>query len=61
MLSSKMDFVVFGDDVGFSKFRKIKEYNIKIIDEEGLFYFIKIMFVGGGGGKGFEVVRKKCE
>ncbi|KAK4667419.1 DNA replication factor C complex subunit Rfc1 [Podospora pseudopauciseta] len=59
--SSKTDFVVLGDDAGPSKLRKIKEHNIKTIDEEGLFYLIKTMPAGGGGGKGSEAARKKRE
>ncbi|KAK0747501.1 replication factor RFC1 C terminal domain-containing protein [Apiosordaria backusii] len=59
--SSKTDFVVLGDDAGPSKLRKIKEHNIKTIDEEGLFYLIKTMPAGGGGGKGAEKAKQKRE
>ncbi|KAK4172556.1 putative replication factor C subunit 1 [Triangularia setosa] len=59
--SSKTDFVVLGDDAGPSKLRKIKEHNIKSIDEEGLFYLIRTMPAGGGGGKGSENAKKKRE
>ncbi|KAK3989555.1 replication factor RFC1 C terminal domain-containing protein [Cladorrhinum sp. PSN332] len=59
--SGKTDFVVLGDDAGPSKLRKIKELKIKTIDEEGLFYLIKTMPAGGGGGKGAEKVKQKRE
>ncbi|KAK3955503.1 replication factor RFC1 C terminal domain-containing protein [Pseudoneurospora amorphoporcata] len=59
--SSKTDFVVLGDDAGPSKLRKIKEYGIKTIDEEGLFYLIRTMPAGGGTGKGAEKAKQKRE
>ncbi|KAL1841692.1 hypothetical protein VTJ49DRAFT_6731 [Mycothermus thermophilus] len=59
--SSKTDFVVLGDDAGPSKLRKIKEHNIKTIDEEGLFYLIKTMPAHGGSGKGAEKAKEKQE
>ncbi|KAK4162215.1 replication factor C subunit 1 [Cladorrhinum sp. PSN259] len=59
--SGKTDFVVLGDDAGPSKLRKIKDLNIKTIDEDGLFYLIKTMPAGGGGGKGAEKVKQKRE
>lgn len=59
--SGKTDFVVLGDDAGPSKLRKIKELNIKTIDEAGLFYLIKTMPAGGGGGKGAEKAKQKRE
>ncbi|KAL2265720.1 hypothetical protein VTJ83DRAFT_6820 [Remersonia thermophila] len=59
--SSKTDFVVLGDDAGPSKLRKIKEHNIKTIDEEGLFYLIRTMPANGGSGKGAEKAKEKQE
>jgi len=59
--SSKTDFVVLGDDAGPSKLRKIKEHNLKTINEEGLFYLIKTLPAHGGTGKGAEKAKQKQE
>ncbi|KAI0552833.1 DNA replication factor C, large subunit [Xylaria curta] len=57
--SSKTSYVVLGDDAGPSKLTKIREHNIKTINEEGLFELIRRLPAGGGSGKGAEKVRQK--
>lgn len=57
--SSKTSYVVLGGDAGPSKLAKIKEHNIKTINEEGLFALIRRLPAGGGSGKGAEKVRQK--
>ncbi|KAI8943913.1 DNA replication factor C, large subunit [Xylaria longipes] len=57
--SSKTSYVVLGDDAGPSKLAKIREHNIKTINEEGLFELIRRLPAGGGSGKGAEKVRQK--
>ncbi|OLN92148.1 Replication factor C subunit 1 [Colletotrichum chlorophyti] len=57
--SSKTSYVVLGDDAGPSKLRKIKEMNIKTINEEGLFELIRRLPAYGGSGKGAEKAREK--
>ncbi|KAH8888311.1 DNA replication factor C, large subunit [Thozetella sp. PMI_491] len=59
--SKNTDFVVLGDEAGPSKLRKIKELNIKTIDEHGLFYLIKNMPANGGTGAGAEKAKEKRE
>lgn len=49
--SSKTDFVVLGTDAGPSKLAKIRDNNIKTIDEHGLFELIKRLPANGGSGK----------
>ncbi|KAI1769646.1 replication factor RFC1 C terminal domain-containing protein [Hypoxylon sp. FL1150] len=57
--SSKTSYVVLGDDAGPSKLAKIRQFNIKTINEEGLFELIRRLPAGGGGGKGAEKLREK--
>ncbi|KAI0112218.1 DNA replication factor C, large subunit [Nemania sp. FL0031] len=57
--SGKTSYVVLGADAGPSKLTKIKELNIKTINEEGLFALIRRLPAGGGSGKGAEKVRQK--
>ncbi|KAI0518408.1 DNA replication factor C, large subunit [Xylaria bambusicola] len=57
--SSKTSYVVLGDDAGPSKLAKIRELNIKTINEEGLFALIRRLPAGGGSGKGAEKVKQK--
>lgn len=59
--SSKTTFVVLGDDAGPSKLRKIKDHNIKTIDEHGLFALIRKAPAHGGAAKNAEKVRQKQE
>ncbi|KAI0181494.1 replication factor RFC1 C terminal domain-containing protein [Hypoxylon sp. FL1284] len=57
--SSKTNYVVLGEDAGPSKLAKIRQFNIKTINEEGLFELIRRLPAGGGGGKGAEKLREK--
>ncbi|EOO00070.1 putative replication factor c subunit 1 protein [Phaeoacremonium minimum UCRPA7] len=59
--SSKTTFVVLGDDAGPSKLTKIKQLNIKTIDENGLFALIRTAPANGGTGKGAAKAREKQE
>ena len=49
--SSKTDFIVLGSDAGPSKLRKIKDFNLKTIDEHGLTELIKRLPANGGDSK----------
>ncbi|KAI0203099.1 replication factor RFC1 C terminal domain-containing protein [Astrocystis sublimbata] len=57
--SSKTNYVILGEDAGPSKLAKIREHNIKTINEEGLFELVRRLPAGGGSGKGAEKVRQK--
>ncbi|XXG97188.1 hypothetical protein Hte_003483 [Hypoxylon texense] len=57
--SSKTSYVVLGEDAGPSKLAKIRQFNIKTINEEGLFELIRRLPAGGGSGKGAEKIREK--
>ncbi|OHE99182.1 replication factor RFC1 C terminal domain-containing protein [Colletotrichum orchidophilum] len=57
--SSKTSYVVLGDDAGPSKLKKIRDMNIKTINEEGLFELIRKLPAYGGTGKGAEKAREK--
>ncbi|RAL58247.1 hypothetical protein DID88_002247 [Monilinia fructigena] len=57
--SGKTSFVVLGNDAGPSKIRKIKQMNIKTIDEEGLFALIRTMPANGGDSKAAEKNNEK--
>ncbi|KZL69451.1 replication factor RFC1 C terminal domain-containing protein, partial [Colletotrichum tofieldiae] len=57
--SSKTSYVVLGDDAGPSKLKKIRDMNIKTINEEGLFELVRRLPAYGGGGKGAEKAREK--
>ncbi|WYZ36616.1 hypothetical protein EsH8_II_000122 [Colletotrichum jinshuiense] len=57
--SSKTSYVVLGDDAGPSKLKKIRDMNIKTINEEGLFELIRRLPAYGGSGKGAEKARDK--
>ncbi|KAL0941071.1 Replication factor C subunit 1 [Colletotrichum truncatum] len=57
--SSKTSYVVLGDDAGPSKLKKIKDFGIKTINEEGLFELIRRLPAYGGSGKGAEKAREK--
>lgn len=57
--SSKTSYVVLGDDAGPSKLKKIRDMNIKTINEEGLFELIRKLPAYGGSGKGAEKAREK--
>lgn len=61
--SSKTSYVVLGSDAGPSKLRKIKDMNIKTINEDGLFELIRRLPANGGDGKAAEknMEKKKAE
>ena len=57
--SSKTSYVVLGDDAGPAKLRKIADFKIKTINEEGLFALIAAMPANGGDGKAAEKNNEK--
>ncbi|KAH8811844.1 replication factor RFC1 C terminal domain-containing protein [Xylogone sp. PMI_703] len=57
--SSKTSYVVLGSDAGPSKLRKIKDMNIKTINEDGLFELIRRLPANGGDGKAAEKTMEK--
>ncbi|KAL3425843.1 Replication factor C subunit 1 [Phlyctema vagabunda] len=57
--SKKTSYVVLGSDAGPSKLRKIKELNIKTINEDGLFELIRLLPANGGDGKAAEKNNEK--
>ncbi|RFU31885.1 hypothetical protein B7463_g4492, partial [Scytalidium lignicola] len=61
--SSKTSYVILGSDAGPSKLRKIKDMNIKTINEEGLFELIRRLPANGGDGKAAEknMEKKRAE
>lgn len=59
--SKKTTFVVLGDDAGPSKLKKIREFGLKSIDENGLFDLIRTAPAQGGAGKNAEKVKEKQE
>ncbi|KAG9236408.1 putative replication factor C subunit 1 [Amylocarpus encephaloides] len=61
--SGKTDFIVLGADAGPSKLRKIRDLNLKTINEDGLFALISSLPANGGDGKAAEknMERKKAE
>ena len=61
--SSKTSYIVLGDDAGPSKLRKIKELNLKTINEDGLLELIRLLPANGGDGKAAEknLEKKKAD
>lgn len=59
--SKKTTFVVLGDDAGPSKLQKIKDLNLRSIDENGLFDLISRAEPEGGSGNTAEKLKKKQE
>ena len=59
--SSKTSYVVLGGDAGPSKLKKIKDYNLKTINEDGLFELIRRMPAHGGDGKAGAEYKAKQE
>ncbi len=62
--SKKTSFVVLGSDAGPKKLETIKLYNLRTIDEQGLFELIRKLPANGGDGKAaakFEETKKKDE
>lgn len=49
--SKKTDYVVLGNDAGPKKLETIKQYNLKVINEEGLFALIRRLPPNGGDSK----------
>jgi len=62
--SKKTSFVVMGSDAGPKKLETIKLYNLRTIDEQGLFELIRKLPANGGDGKAaakFEETKRKDE
>ncbi|KAL2218477.1 replication factor RFC1 C terminal domain-containing protein [Thermoascus aurantiacus ATCC 26904] len=61
--SSKTSYVVLGSDAGPKKLETIKKYNLKTINEDGLFELIRRLPANGGSGKAAEqyAAKKKAE
>ncbi|KAL2872732.1 replication factor C subunit 1 [Aspergillus lucknowensis] len=61
--SSKTSYVVLGSDAGPKKLKTIKDNNLKVINEEGLFELIRRLPANGGDGKAAEKyeAKKKAE
>lgn len=57
--SKKTSYVVLGSDAGPRKLEKIRENNIKTIDENGLFELIRRLPANGGDGKAAAAYEKK--
>lgn len=52
--SKKTDYVVLGNEAGPSKLKKIKDLDLKSVNEDGLFAIIASMPANGGDGKNAE-------
>lgn len=62
--SSKTSYVVLGNDAGPKKLETIAKYNLKVINENGLFELIRRLPPNGGDGKAaekFEAKKKEEE
>lgn len=62
--SSKTSYVVLGNDAGPKKLETIAKYNLKVINENGLFELIRRLPANGGDGKAaerFEAKQKEEE
>ncbi len=62
--SSKTSYVVLGNDAGPKKLETIAKYNLKVINEDGLFELIRRLPANGGDGRAaekFEVKQKEEE
>ena len=57
--SKKTSYVVLGSDAGPRKLEKIRENNIKTIDENGLFELIRRLPANGGDGKAAAAYEQK--
>ncbi|KAL1985075.1 hypothetical protein VTN96DRAFT_8310 [Rasamsonia emersonii] len=57
--SSKTSYVVLGNDAGPKKLKTIRDYNIKTINEDGLFELIRKLPANGGNGKAAEQYEAK--
>ncbi|KAL2004289.1 hypothetical protein VTN02DRAFT_4014 [Thermoascus thermophilus] len=57
--SSKTSYVVLGSDAGPKKLETIKKFNLKTINEDGLFELIRRLPANGGDGKAAEKYEEK--
>ena len=57
--SSKTSYVVLGNDAGPKKLETIAKYNLKVINENGLFELIRRLPANGGDGKAAEKFQAK--
>ena len=57
--SSKTSYVVLGNDAGPKKLETIAKYNLKVINENGLFELIRRLPANGGDGKAAEKLEAK--
>ena len=57
--SSKTSYVVLGNDAGPKKLETIAKYNLKVINEDGLFELIRRLPANGGDGKAAEKFEAK--
>ncbi len=57
--SSKTSFVVLGENAGPKKIATIKKYNLKAINEDGLFQLIETLPANGGSGKQAVAAKEK--
>ena len=59
--SKKTSYVVLGSDAGPKKLETIKQYSLKVINEQGLFELIKRLPANGGDGKAAEQYAAKAK
>ncbi|KAG8626391.1 hypothetical protein KVT40_005336 [Elsinoe batatas] len=59
--SKKTNFIVLGNDAGPSKLKKIREFGLKTITEDGLFELIKKLPANGGDSKAAAAFQEKQE
>jgi replication factor C subunit 1 len=59
--SKKTSYIVLGEDAGPKKLELIKQHNLKVINEEGLFELIRKLPANGGDSAAAEVNKKKQE
>ena len=59
--SSKTSYVVLGTDAGPKKLETIQKFNLKTINEDGLFALIRTLPAHGGGGKAAVKASEKRE
>ncbi|KAF4552092.1 Replication factor C subunit 1-like protein 1 [Elsinoe fawcettii] len=59
--SSKTSFIVLGNDAGPSKLKKIRDFGLKTINEDGLFDLIRKLPANGGDSKAAAAFQEKQE
>ena len=59
--SSKTDYVVLGNDAGPKKVETIRKYDLKSINEDGLFYLIRTLPENGGDSKAAAKYEEKAQ